>query len=351
MRMTGKSPILAAMLVVPLVLTGCGYAKTTGSNVSPAPSSVNYTKSGVSSTSKVTPTSAKVEKTHKAEIYLIDKNGHVAPQFLELPQTTAVAQQVMDYMVEGGPVTDLLPNSFQAVLPPGTTTSLNLKPDGTLVANFSKDFLNYNPKLETQMLQAITWTLTQFNNVKRVQLEVNGKELTQMPKSNTPISPDGLTRADGINNDLGNVADITGSQETTVYYLAQETSGKFYYVPVTERVSSSTDDLTAVVNSVINGPSQDTSLMTPFGADVNLVSAPVVKDGVVTLNFNDNLYTNTEKKSVNDQAVDVLALSLIGKDGINKVSIEVQGNTKMTLDSGKALTSPVSMPILDSTGV
>lgn len=349
MRLTGKSPILAAMLVVPLVLTGCGIGKMTGSNVTPKPT-VKITDSGTASKTTTANVSANL-KTHKAEIYLIDKNGHVAPTFLELPQTTTVAKQAIDYMVQGGPVSEILPNSFQAVLPPGTSTSLNLKPDGTMVANFSKDFLNYDPKYETQILQAITWTLTQFNNVKRVQLEVNGKELTEMPKDKTPINGEGLTRADGINNDLGNVADVTGSQETTVYYLAQATSGKTYYVPVTERIGSSTDDLSSIVSSVINGPTQDTSLMSPFGADVNLVSAPVVKDGVVTLNFNDNLYTNAKMKTVNDQAVDVLALSLIGKDGINKVSIEVQGNTQMTLDSGKALTKPVSLPVLDSTGV
>ncbi len=357
MRMTGKTPILAAMLVVPLALTGCGLGKTTGSNVSPKPNvkisnSVDASQTTKTSSTKTTKASAKVAKTHKAELYLIDKNGNVAPTYLELPQTTTVAAQAMKFMVQGGPISDLLPNSFQAVLPPGTETSLNLEPDGTMVADFSKDFLKYNPKYETQMLQAITWTLTQFDNVKRVQLRVNGKALTQMPDSKAPISSEGLTRADGINNQLGNVADLTGSQDTTVYFLSQATNGKTYYVPVTERIQATSDnDLTAVVNTLVNGPSQGASLETPFGSDVSLVSAPVVKDGVATLNFNENLYTNSKKKTVNDQAVNVLALSLIGKDGIKKVSIQVQGNAKMTLESGKALTKPVSLPVVNTTGV
>ncbi|WEG13953.1 GerMN domain-containing protein [Pullulanibacillus sp. KACC 23026] len=354
MRMTGKSPILAAMLVAPLVLTGCGYGKTTGSNINPAPTSVNHTKSGDTAKSptkestNATQTSAQL---HQTEIYLIDKNGHVAPQFLELPATKTVAQQALNYMVKDGPVTDLLPNSFQAVLPPGTTSKLNLKSDGTLVADFSKEFLNYDPKYETQMLQAITWTLTQFDNVKRVQLRVNGQDLTQMPATKTSVDPSGLTRADGINNDLGNVTDVTGSENTTVYYLSQTTSGKTYYVPVTERINGSTDDLATVVNTVVNGPTSDSTLMSPFGTDVSLVSDPQVKDGVATLNFNENFYSNSKSKTVSDEAVNVLALSLIGKDGISKVSIEVNGNSKMTLDSGKTLTKPVSLPVVNKTGV
>jgi len=352
MRMTGKSPILAAMLVVPLVLTGCGYGKTS-SNIKPPPSSVSTTKPG-DSKANASQTGAKAtaaQNTHKTQIYLIDKHGHVAPQFLDLPTTKSVAKQVMDYMVIGGPVSEILPNGFQAVLPPGTTTSLNLKSDGTLVADFSKDFLNYDPKLETQMLQALTWTLTQFDNVKRVQLRVKGKDLAKMPASKTDLNASGLTRADGINNDMGQVTDVTGSRETTVYYLSQTTSGSMYYVPVTERIAGDEQDLTAVVNAVVSGPSTATSLETPFGSDVKLVSAPSVKDGIVTLNFNDNFYANAKQKLVSDKAVDVLAMSLIGKDGIKKVSIQVDGNSKMTLESGQSLTKPVSLPDVTKSGV
>lgn len=353
MRMTGKSPILAAMLVVPLVLTGCGYGKTSSSNVQPPPKSVSYTKSGDSkiNASQTEAKATAAQKTHKTQIYLIDKHGHVAPQFLDLPTTKSVAKQVLDYMVIGGPVSEILPNGFQAVLPPGTTASVNLTSDGTLVADFSKDFLNYDPKLETQMLQAITWTLTQFDNVKRVQLRVNGKELTKMPVTKTELSASGLTRADGINNDMGHVTDVTGSHDTTVYYLSQTPSGKTYYVPVTERISGSDQDITSVVDALINGPANATTLATPFGSDVKLVSAPTVKDGIATLNFNDNFYANAKQKLVSDKAVDVLAMSLIGKDGIKKVSIEVDGNSKMTLESGQTLTKPVSLQDVTKSGV
>jgi germination protein M len=150
---------------------------------------------------------------------------------------------------------------------------------------------------------------------------------------------------------MGHVTDVTASHDTTVYYLSQTTSGKTYYVPVTERISGSDQDITAVVDALINGPANATSLATPFGSDVKLVSSPTVKDGIATLNFNDNFYANAKQKLVSDKAVDVLAMSLIGKDGIKKVSIQVDGNSKMTLESGQTLTKPVSLQDVTKSGV
>src|SRR5699024_8642971 len=56
------------------------------------------------------------------QLFLLDKNGMVAPQILQLPEREdkEVAAQALEYLVKGGPVTSLLPNGFQAVLPEGT---------------------------------------------------------------------------------------------------------------------------------------------------------------------------------------------------------------------------------------
>src|SRR5699024_402390 len=59
-------------------------------------------------------------ETVKRELYLIDADGMVAPQTVELPKSEQVATQAMEYLVKGGPVTDILPNGFEAVLPQGT---------------------------------------------------------------------------------------------------------------------------------------------------------------------------------------------------------------------------------------
>src|SRR5699024_12319256 len=60
-------------------------------------------------------------ETAARQLYLIDVNGMVVPQTLELPNidSNEVAKQVLEYLVKDGPVTSILPNGFQAVLPAG----------------------------------------------------------------------------------------------------------------------------------------------------------------------------------------------------------------------------------------
>jgi len=227
---------------------------------------------------------------------------------------------------------------------------MNLKGD-TLSVDFSKDFENYKAKDEEKMLEAITWTLTQFDNIDKVKLSVAGKALTNMPVAKTPIDSDGLSRADGINVTLGNVVDVTGSDSIVVYYLSQNDKGDTYYVPVTQRIDSTKDLLSAKVNALIKPPVGDPTLVSPFNSDVAMVDKPEVKDGVVTLNFNDQLFSEPDKKIVSDKAINCLALSLIGDQGIKKVSVEVKGKAEMTTESGKALTKPVTKPLINKTGI
>lgn len=348
-----KVSICAIALMIPLI--GCGVQKQSGSNISPPPDKVNVAKKSDDGSKTVTSKKSAKEatKTVDRQLFLIDANGHVTPQTFKLPNVQSPANEVLKYLVKDGPVSEMLPDGFQAVLPAGTTFTLNLDPkDGTLTVDFSKDFTHYKAKDEEKMLEALTWTLTQFDSVKRVKLSVNGKALSEMPVAKTPIDRNGLTRADGINVTLGNVVDITGSDSVTVYYLSQNDNGDSYYVPVTQRVKSTDDLLTAKVDALINPPASDPTLISPFNSsDVALMGKPEVKDGVVTLNFNDQFYTNAKKKLVSDKAIDCLALSLIGHDSIKKVSVEVKGKTEMTLESGKPLTKPVTKPIVNKTGI
>src|SRR5690625_6221347 len=92
---------------------------------------------------------------------------------MELPKTESAALTTMQYMVKDGPVTELLPNGFQAVLPANTEIlGLNLLEDGTLIVDVSEDFKNYEADEELSIIQAMTHTLTQFDNIDRLQLRI-----------------------------------------------------------------------------------------------------------------------------------------------------------------------------------
>ncbi len=287
------------------------------------------------------------EESSMRELYLIDANGMVVPQTFELPRTQSVLKQSLEYLVDGGPVTDMLPNGFRAVLPAGTEVDVDLKEDGIAVADFSNEFSNYDPSQEKQVLEAITFTLTQFENVDSVQIRINGHKQDMMPVSGTPIG-EGVSRANGINIETGDVTDVVNSRGVTLYFLAQNGENS-YYVPVTRRVSLGEDTLTSAVNELLKGPAHQSDLLTDFRQGVALLDEPMYENGTLTLNFNESILSELQATAVSSEVMNMLALTLTEQEGVEKVAIQVNGEANILNESGETV-QPVSRPSLVNTG-
>lgn len=346
----GAWKLAASVVASLLLLSGCGLFGKDGAvkEIDP-PQDVSYLKDGQSlqettEKQKEEKDVKKATETVKRELYLIDKNGFVVPQTVELPKTDAVAKQVLEYLVEDGPVSEMLPNGFRAVLPADTRVlGVKLEKDGTIIADFSPEFAHYRPEDEKKILQAITWTLTQFDNVKKVKIRINGYDQDVMPVNKTPIQ-DGVSRADGINLEANGVIDITNTHPVTVYFVAQQGSNT-YYVPVTRRVSNKEkDDIVAAVNELIKGPSYGSGLASEFQPDTQLVGKPKYEDGKVTLNFNEAIYGSNKKNVILNHVLNSLVLSLTEQKGIESVAITVNGKANLVREDGKPLSEPVTRP-------
>ena len=284
------------LFIVSVILSACAIlptSKQSKEEIDPPQESVSYEDDLELADEGEKKDDEALDESVKTELYLIDKNGYVVPQTFFLPVTESVAQQALEYLVVDGPVTDLLPDNFRAVIPADTEISVDVK-DGVAIVDFSKEFAEYNPEDETRILQSITWTLTQFDSIDAVKIQMNGKPLKEMPVNGTPINGE-LSRTNGINIDLSGVADITNTYPITVYYIAQ-TNEQSYYVPVTKRVSKEQEnDIQTIVEELVNGPGINSPLYTLFMPDVELLEEPTIKNGVVTLNFNENIYGSIDQ--------------------------------------------------------
>ncbi|WP_243386128.1 GerMN domain-containing protein [Bacillus kexueae] len=348
-----------ALLSTSVLLAGCGLFGGDEKEDLDPPQEVTYVEEEqqgeqVTENGEVNEEQESEETAEAVErvLYLIDKNGMVVPQSLPLPQTQEVAKQVVEYLVVDGPVSNVLPNGFRAVIPQGTIVQgVNIKEDGTAIVDFSKEFSDYKPEDEQKILQAVTYTLTQFENVQKVKLWINGHELTEMPVNGTPIG-EGVSREDGINMISSSVLDITNTRPLTVYYAA-ENDGQVYYVPVTKRVSNEQQDsVEAAVQALIEGPSLTSGLLTEFQSDVKLIESPEYKDGVVTLNFNEAIFSSfdEEKKMISEHTLNALVLTVTEQPEIESVVIQVNGESDLQTEEGKALSEPVVRPEKVNTG-
>ena len=357
--------ILASVVVVSaLFISGCGLigGEEKVSEIDP-PKEVTYTDQDMEKIETTEENAEKeetekqdtkqgekeaVEETIKTELYLIDKNGYVVPQTLDLPKTTSIATLALEYLVKDGPVTEILPNGFQAVIPAETKVSVNVK-DKVATVDFSREFKDYQAEDEMKILQSITWTLTQFDSIEKVKLQMNGHPLEEMPVNGTPIGGE-LSRNDGINLDVSDSGDITNTRPVTVYYIGGEKE-QYYYVPVTKRVSNNEqDNITAAVNKLIDGPNVSSKLLNEFRAEVKLLEDAQVKDGLVTLDFNESIYNSFEEKRISEHVLNTLVLSLTEQPGIEGVAVTVNGKADLVDEEGKKLTEPVTRPEKVNTG-
>lgn len=333
-----------------MMLAGCGILPSNKQASEPKPNAVTTTQKETTTTSAEGQKEQQVQGV-KTQLYLIDRNGYVVPETMSLPNTQSITKQALQYLVADGPVDSMLPNGFRAPLPAGTTVlGVDVSSDGKVATvDFSKEFLGYQKEDEQRVMEAVTWTVTQFKKVATVQIKVNGKVLTEMPQSKVVIG-DGLSRNDGINIDTSSVVDVTNTSPVTVYYVAQ--NGKeTYYVPITKRVSNNEKDISkAVVEELIKGPSVNTNLSTDFNVDAKLLENPIYENGKVTLNFNDNILNNGIKNTISDYVLNALVLSLTEQPGIESVSIEVNGKNNILNEEGQTLAKPVTRPGNVNTG-
>ncbi|HHY72793.1 MAG TPA: sporulation protein [Bacillus bacterium] len=352
-----KSGLLASIMALSTVLAGCaiGGEQAIRQMDTQKPQEVTYVEEDAldqknSSAEQVeNQEENEAEQTVSRELYLLDKNGFVVPQTLPLPKTNEVAKQALEYLVEGGPISELLPNGFRAILPAGTMVNgVNLQKDGTLVVDFSKEFSNYNAEDELKILQALTYTLTQFDTVNKVKIQINGYDQTNMPVNGTPIN-EGTSRANGINFDNGEVVDVVNSKAVTLYFLGQN-GDNTYFVPVTRRIGKNDDAYEATVKELIKGPNVVSGLYTELHKDIALLEKPSYKGGVLTLNFNEGILSSLQGTALSKNILNELVLSLTEHAGVDGVAIKVNGMEKVLNEQGAEIAAPVLRPKSVNTG-
>ncbi|WP_405100734.1 GerMN domain-containing protein [Oceanobacillus sp. FSL H7-0719] len=290
---------------------------------------------------------AEVEESETVarQLYLIDANGMVASQILELPslESKEVATQVIEYLVEDGPVANLLPNGFRAVIPAGTEIlGMDLQEDGTMIVDLSEEFKEYAADDELKIIESITHTLTQFESVESVQLWINGHPLDEMPVNGTPIGK-GYSKENGINIVNTDTIDFLDSQAVTMFYPVTNQENR-YYVPVTQYVESLEDNNVygSIIQSLIEGPGFHTNVVHVFNGEAELVTEPTLNDGVLELVFNEAILQSTEESVIADEVMETIVRTLTSIEPIEAVNVKVENKEQLNNENGETYTEPVT---------
>lgn len=352
---------LITLLVFTILATGCVFGPKEDVGSEPIdPPQFNYTEGEdtteivfeFSEADEPEDESGVLEETSERDrtIYVFDHRGYVVPLTVKIPFSEGVAKQALEYMVIGGPVSSLLPDGVRAVLPADTEIDVAVT-DGVAIVDFSPEFKHYQAEDEKGILEAITWTLTQFESVNEVVIKINGYEQKVMPVNGTPIGKS-LSRKDGINIEVADGTNIGNSSVITLYFLAQSPSATHeYYVPISRLVPRSNDLLLSTVNQLISGPKQGSGLFSTITPTTQVLNANLAGSTAI-IDFDEQILNySIDQSKAPDDALTALVLSLTESGLVEQVQFMVNGESKMESVKGRDLSSPVARPIsINATG-
>ncbi|MFC4022616.1 GerMN domain-containing protein [Oceanobacillus longus] len=345
--MRKRGMLLIGTVSITVILSGCFQGEQSSEEIDPpqdAEAVDNLENIEKADAGELNEEEQLVSETVPRELFLIDSNGMVASQTLELPtpDSNEVATQVMEYLVKGGPVTPILPNGFQAVLPEGTEIlGLNLQEDGTMIVDVSEDFKNYEATEELKILEAMTHTLTQFENVNKIKLRINGHQLNEMPVNGAPIT-DGYSRVNGINIVDTDTLDFMDSKPVTMYYPAEHDENR-YYVPVTQYIESDgNSEFSSIIKALIEGPGFNTNVVHVFNPETILAAEPKLNDGVLDIVFNEGILQDSDQSIISDEVMETIVRTLTEQRNVEAVNVKVENVDQLVNESGEEYTEPVT---------
>ncbi len=241
-------------------------------------------------------------------IYLVDSEDYVARTSISSCNCEVVdkAKDLVEGLIIDGKKSNIIPNGFRSIIPPGTSVlDLNLE-DRTLTINFSKELLDINDKDENKMIESIIYTLTSIDGIDNVIIKVEGEVLNSLP-SGTKL-PTLLNRDFGINKsyDLVSTKDI---DYYTMYYVNKYNDYE-YYVPVTKYVNNNTDDkIKVIIKELSSSPIYETNLMSYLNANTEIYNYELL-DNNLKLNFNNLVLSDVDSNKILEEVIYTIGLSM-----------------------------------------
>lgn len=250
-------------------------------------------------------------------IFLVDSMEYIARTTIvkESDNTIDLIKEIIDSLTIDSKKSNYIREGFKAIIPKDTKI-LNISLENNILTiDFSKELLNIDKDNEEKMLEAIIYSLTELDEVKKIKILVEGNTLTNLPNSNKKL-PEYLDKNYGINK-IYNLDSIKDTSKTTIYYISKY-SDYYYYVPVTKISNENTEKAEIIINELKTTPIYHTNLISYLAASTNLTNYEILEDSI-TLSFDNHLLANLDDEDILEEVKYAISLSIRDSYGINEV--------------------------------
>lgn len=252
-------------------------------------------------------------------IYLIDSNNYVSRVNVVLISSGDVdkIKEIIDYLTVDSGKSNYIKDGFNQVIPKNTKLLSVVIDDNIVKLNFSKEFLSVNDDDVDNMISSIIYSITSLNNNYKISFYVEGNLLTNLP--NNEIIDTIVDRNFGINK-VYNVNYITGSCQTTIYYLSK-INDYYYYVPITLINNDKDDKIKIIIEEMVSKTIYQTNLIS-YLKNIKEISHEITSDSLI-LKLNSN---NFVSENLIEETLYTINLSLLDNYDIKEIIYYIDNN-------------------------
>ncbi|GEM_PF-5813021 len=247
-------------------------------------------------------------------VYYSDSNGYLVPVLRKLPKNASLAKTTLSAMyINKNNKDEIYHMGLAPTIPENISITLALKEDGLIKVALSGEVMNIKDRAkEEAMLKSIVYTLTEFNNISKVQFLVNNTQAGV-------LGGGAIASGTFLREDI-NAINSAGKNRIILYYSNTFYPG-FYVYPVTVYVNTLPGNALELLNALTANSSK---VKTNLSVKSENIASAIIKYKKATV----------ELKNITGSSADIecirkcIALTLCENFELTSAEIIINGDSK-----------------------
>ena len=249
-------------------------------------------------------------------IYLEDEDGLLVESYVAIVDNDIISKVKELIKNLSSASKDIIPNGLNSVMP-NNIELIDVKYDENIIElNFSKELLELDNKKLIRLVEAITFTILDLDNVNGISIYVDG---TNINNFNDKI-PGVLTKDFGINKKYH--FKKTDNIIKYVIYYSKEIENSNYYVPITKYVNSDNNKINIVIEDLSSNYIYQPNLISVVKEKLELIDYKI-DDNILVLNFNNAIFANDSE--VKEEVVYPVISTIFSNFDVESVIFQANG--------------------------
>ena len=228
--------------------------------------------------------------------------------------TNSKIENVVDSVIKKITISNdaTIPKNFKQVIPGEVTLNKVKVEDQIAYLYFSSDFLDIKEENIESIVESISYSLFELNEIKGVSIYVDEENISSKYKN----IPKVITKEYGINKRY-EINSFNNLSKVTIFYIDNE-DDQNYYVPITKYVNDDREKIKIIIDELSSNYVYESNLISLLNKNSKLLNYEIKNDNMI-LDFNNSVFLSDE------EILEEVIYSVFANYDVNNVVFQVEG--------------------------